>query len=71
VIIPDGYVSQGKLAQALVYGAKCWPLKGNFDRALSIVRELADRYSVHPGELGSISLPLQGQRQAALRGASI
>jgi len=31
---PDGYVCpRGKLAQALVYGAECWPLKGNFDRA--------------------------------------
>lgn len=42
VIIPDGYVALGKLAQALVYGAEVLAIKGNFDQALEIVREIAD-----------------------------
>ena len=46
VLIPDGYVALGKLAQALLYGAEVIAIKGNFDRALEIVRELADNYPV-------------------------
>ena len=41
VLIPDGYIALGKLAQALVHGAKVVQVKGNFDRALELVRELA------------------------------
>ncbi|MDJ1182366.1 threonine synthase [Roseofilum casamattae] len=46
VIIPDGYVALGKLAQALLYGAEVLAIKGNFDRALSIVREVSEQYPV-------------------------
>ncbi|MGF1479728.1 MAG: threonine synthase [Cyanophyceae cyanobacterium] len=46
VIIPDGYVAQGKLAQALLYGAEIIAIRGNFDQALTIVRELSERYPV-------------------------
>lgn len=46
VLIPDGYVALGKLAQALLYGAEVLAIKGNFDRALAIVREMADNYPV-------------------------
>jgi threonine synthase len=46
VIIPDGYVAQGKLAQALLYGAEVIAIQGNFDRALAIVREMAEHYPV-------------------------
>jgi len=42
VLIPDGYIALGKLAQALVHGAKVVQVRGNFDRALEIVRELAE-----------------------------
>ena len=64
VVIPDGYVAQGKLAQALVYGAEVLAIKGNFDKALDIVRELSDKYpitlvnSVNPYRL-------EGQKTAA------
>ncbi len=64
VIIPDGYVAQGKLAQALVYGAEVLAIQGNFDKALDIVRELSDKYpitlvnSVNPYRL-------EGQKTAA------
>ena len=64
VLIPDGYVAQGKLAQALVYGAEVLAVRGNFDRALAIVREVADRY---PVTLVNSLNPyrLQGQKTAA------
>ena len=64
VLIPDGYVAQGKLAQALLYGAEVLAVKGNFDRALAIVQEVANQYpitlvnSVNPYRL-------QGQKTAA------
>jgi len=46
VLIPDGYVALGKLAQALLYGAEVLAIKGNFDQALEIVREMASTYPV-------------------------
>ncbi len=46
VLIPDGYVALGKLAQALLYGAEVLAIKGNFDRALEIVCEMAQSYPV-------------------------
>jgi threonine synthase len=41
-----GTSPKGKLAQALVYGAEVLAIRGNFDRALDIVREAADRFPV-------------------------
>jgi len=43
VLIPDGYIALGKLTQALVHGARVFQVLGNFDLALTIVRELAER----------------------------
>ncbi|MDQ6784324.1 MAG: threonine synthase [Actinomycetota bacterium] len=40
VLIPDGYIALGKLAQALVHGAQVLQIAANFDVALDIVREL-------------------------------
>ena len=45
VIIPDGNIAMGKLAQALMHGAKVFAVKGNFDDALNIVREIT---TAHP-----------------------
>jgi threonine synthase len=42
VVIPEGQIAMGKLAQALVHGATVVPIRGNFDAALRIVRELGD-----------------------------
>ncbi|HEV8114773.1 MAG TPA: threonine synthase [Acidimicrobiales bacterium] len=42
VLIPDGYIALGKLTQALVHGARVVQIRGNFDRALDIVRELGE-----------------------------
>ena len=43
VILPAGMIASGKLLQAFVYGAKIAAIKGNFDDALRIVRELGER----------------------------
>ena len=46
VLIPEGYIALGKLAQALVHGARVLQIRGNFDAALEIVRELPARAPV-------------------------
>lgn len=46
VVIPEGHIALGKLAQALVHGARVLQIRGNFDRALEIVRRLAERRPV-------------------------
>ncbi len=46
VILPKGAVALGKLSQAMVYGAKIIALMGNFDDALSIVREIGEKFPV-------------------------
>jgi threonine synthase len=43
VLIPEGYIALGKLAQALVHGARVLQIRGNFDHAFELVKELADR----------------------------
>lgn len=43
VILPKGKVALGKLAQALIYGAKVVAINGNFDEALAIVRKLCEQ----------------------------
>ena len=40
VLIPDGAIALGKLAQALIHGATVLQIRGNFDQALELVREL-------------------------------
>ena len=64
VIVPEGKIAIGKLAQALMHGARVVALQGNFDDALRIVRELAER---HPIELVNSVNPyrIDGQRTAA------
>ena len=46
VLIPAGHIALGKLAQALIHGAKVLQIRGNFDDALEIVRDLGDRAAV-------------------------
>ncbi|MEI6453928.1 MAG: threonine synthase [Actinomycetes bacterium] len=46
VLIPDGFIALGKLAQALIHGAKVLQIRGNFDQALDIVRELPSRMPI-------------------------
>ena len=42
VLMPEGKIAFGKLSQALAYGAKAVQVKGNFDQALALVRQLAE-----------------------------
>ena len=64
VIIPEGYVALGKLAQALLYGAEVMAVQGNFDEALKIVREISERYPVTL--VNSVNpYRLEGQKTAA------
>jgi len=46
VLIPEGAIALGKLAQALTYGAQVIAVKGNFDAALNLVREAGRNYPV-------------------------
>lgn len=43
VLIPDGYIAMGKLAQALQYGAEVVAIKGNFDQALDLVKDITSK----------------------------
>jgi threonine synthase len=65
VIVPEGKIATGKLAQALIHGARVIALQSNFDRALALVRELVSR---HPISLvNSINdFRIEGQKTAAL-----
>lgn len=64
VLIPDGYVALGKLAQALVYGAQVIAIDGNFDEALLMVQDMAKNYPVTL--VNSVNpYRLQGQKTAA------
>lgn len=64
VVIPDGYVALGKLAQALLYGAEVIAIQGNFDDALRIVRDMAESYPVNL--VNSVNpYRLEGQKTAA------
>lgn len=65
VVIPDGKVALGKLAQSLAYGARVLQIAGNFDDGLELVRRLTDE---HPavGLVNSVNpYRLQGQKTAA------
>ncbi|MBI5467602.1 MAG: threonine synthase [Deltaproteobacteria bacterium] len=46
VLIPDGAVALGKLSQAIMHGALVLQVKGNFDEALDLVKEIARNYPV-------------------------
>src|SRR5687767_15811397 len=64
VIVPEGKIATGKLAQALMHGARVIALRGNFDQALELVRDLADRHPV--ALVNSVNpLRLEGQKTAA------
>jgi threonine synthase len=64
VIIPDGHVALGKLAQALIHGAKVVSIHGSFDDALHVVRQLGERGGVTV--VNSINpFRIEGQKTAA------
>jgi len=64
VIVPEGKIATGKLAQALMHGARVIALRGNFDEALALVRELAQRHPI--ALVNSVNaFRLEGQKTAA------
>ncbi|HEX2016210.1 MAG TPA: threonine synthase [Solirubrobacteraceae bacterium] len=64
VIVPDGKIAAGKLAQALMHGARVIALRGNFDQALTLVRELVERHPI--ALVNSVNrFRLEGQKTAA------
>jgi threonine synthase len=64
VVIPSGQIAMNKLSQALMYGAKVVQIKGNFDAALTTVRDLAEHYPV--ALVNSVNpYRLEGQKTAA------
>jgi len=64
VLVPQGAIAQGKLAQVAVHGARVLAIQGNFDQALNIVRILTQK---HPITLVNSINPyrLDGQKTAA------
>lgn len=64
VLIPQGKIALGKLAQAMIHGATVVQVLGNFDEALKLVREISDNYpitlvnSINPHRI-------EGQKSAA------
>jgi threonine synthase len=64
ILIPDGYIAAGKLAQAMMHGAQIVAIQGNFDRALEFVREIGEKYPVTV--VNSVNpYRLEGQKTAA------
>jgi threonine synthase len=64
VLLPSGKVALGKLAQALMHGAKVLSIRGNFDDALKLVRDLCDREGFYL--LNSVNpYRLEGQKTIA------
>jgi threonine synthase len=64
IVIPGGKIAMGKLAQAIVYGAKIVAVDGNFDQALNIVRAITEK---HPVTLVNSINPyrIEGQKTAS------
>lgn len=64
VLLPKGKIAQGKLSQALLYGAVTVSIEGNFDEALQIVRELGETGLVEV--VNSVNpVRIEGQKTAA------
>ena len=64
VIVPEGKIARGKLAQAVMHGARVISLRGNFDQALELVKQIVER---QPVELVNSINPyrIEGQKTAA------
>jgi len=64
VLVPEGKIAMGKLAQAIAHGAELLQVQGNFDDCLDIARELAANYPVHL--VNSVNNDrIEGQKTAA------
>jgi threonine synthase len=64
VLVPEGKIAMGKLAQAVVHGATLLQVNGNFDDCLTVARELADNYPV--ALVNSVNpVRIEGQKTAS------
>lgn len=64
VLVPQGKIAMGKLAQAVIHGAQILQVDGNFDNCLDLARDLAEHYPV--ALVNSVNpVRLQGQKTAA------
>jgi len=64
VLVPEGRIASGKLAQALMHGARVIAVQSNFDRALVLVRELVSRNAI--SLVNSLNeFRIEGQKTAA------
>jgi threonine synthase len=64
VLVPSGKIAMGKLAQALVHGARLLQVDGNFDDCLNLARDLADKFPV--SLVNSVNIyRIEGQKTAA------
>ncbi len=64
VVIPNGKIAMGKLAQAVMYGAEIVAIDGNFDHALEIVRSISEKSPI--ALVNSVNLyRIEGQKTAA------
>lgn len=65
VLIPEGKIAMGKLAQAMIHGAMVIQIDGNFDNALEIVKEISKKYPITL--VNSLNpFRIEGQKTAAL-----
>ena len=64
ILIPGGKIALGKLAQAILYGARILAIDGNFDQALNLVRQVCQK---HPVALVNSINPnrIEGQKTGA------
>jgi len=64
VLIPEGYIALGKLAQALIHGARVMQIRGNFDDAFALVKALAEQAPITV--VNSVNQNrIEGQKSAA------
>jgi threonine synthase len=66
VVVPEGKIALGKLAQAVVHGATVVQIEGNFDHALMMVRDAKERWPTQLAIVNSINPHrIEGQKTAS------
>jgi threonine synthase len=66
VVVPHGKIALGKLSQAVMHGARVVQIEGNFDHALTLVRDVKERYPTQLALVNSVNPDrIQGQKTAA------
>jgi threonine synthase len=66
VVVPQGKIALGKLSQAVMHGARVIQIEGNFDQALTLVRDVKERYPTRLALVNSVNPDrIQGQKTAA------